>query len=394
MSDNDNFPFWNDAWMQAQADYWNAWQSLAGTTNNSTASAGESNPWVQALEQWKSMFSTPANGDNADIVQKLLQQGQAFCYFGGEIMQFLKKLCEINEASENWQEMLRTRFNEIKSSFEQMSGTADAMSGLSAFVNLPLDTWQRTVSSASLLPGDLFQEIKPETLGAVSEQVEKFLSVPGIGYTRESQEQMQESVRLWLNYQRAFQEYSGAHRKLGITSLEKLLERIINKTENNEEITSLREVYDLWVECNEAAFAEFAFTEEYSATYGQMVNALMALKHHGRAVVDETLGALGMPTRRGLDTIQRRQHEMRREVTKLKKTANGGDLRSIANEVSTLRKELQSTMEKKDREIGKLREQIESLQARVPPDTASKSAVSKKKTTARAASRRSATKTN
>jgi polyhydroxyalkanoate synthase subunit PhaE len=58
----------------------------------------------------------------------------------------------------------------------------------------------------------------------------------------------------------------------------------------------------LLVDCGEEAYAEFTYTKEFSDLYGRLTNALMAVKHHGRNVVDEILGALNMPTRRGMNT--------------------------------------------------------------------------------------------
>ncbi len=73
------------------------------------------------------------------------------------------------------------------------------------------------------------------------------MSVPGVGYTREAQEQAQRGARLLLDYERALQEYTQLHSKAGIDSLERLSKKVIEGAEKSREIKSLREIYDLWV---------------------------------------------------------------------------------------------------------------------------------------------------
>jgi hypothetical protein len=92
----------------------------------------------------------------------------------------------------------------------------------------------------------------------------------------------------------------------------------MDRAQAGQEITSLREVYDLWVDAGEAAYSEFVLTEEYAAIYGRLVNALMALKHHSQNLVDEAVGAANLPTRRDILTLQCRQQEARRQIAALR----------------------------------------------------------------------------
>jgi polyhydroxyalkanoate synthase subunit PhaE len=54
-------------------------------------------------------------------------------------------------------------------------------------------------------------------------------------------------------------------------------------------------------------------TAEYARLHSQVVNTLMALKRRMATMVDETLGAMNMPTRAELRTLQDRLQETRRE---------------------------------------------------------------------------------
>ncbi|MDZ7736851.1 MAG: class III poly(R)-hydroxyalkanoic acid synthase subunit PhaE [Gammaproteobacteria bacterium] len=236
------------------------------------------------------------------------------------------------------------------------------LSGMFGACQLPMDTLQRTMSSGSVFPGDFLQGFKPD----VEKVTDKFLSVPGIGYSRESQEQVQNGLRLLANYQRSSHEYHVQLGKVGIDALDIMKQRILEMAENGEEINSLREVYDLWVDCNESAYADYVKSEEYSRLYGKLVNDLMALKRHGQGIMDETMSALGMPTRKGMATVQKRQQELRRSLIDSK------------NRIETLESELKK-VEALEHEVKAMRSGREAgSSAGVKTDTAPKSAGKKK----------------
>jgi regulator of replication initiation timing len=66
-------------------------------------------------------------------------------------------------------------------------------------------------------------------------------------------------------------------------------------------------------------YAEEVQSAEYARLHGELVNAQMAFKQRMSVIVDETLGALNMPTRSELRTLQDRVQETRRENKALRK---------------------------------------------------------------------------
>lgn len=76
-------------------------------------------------------------------------------------------------------------------------------------------------------------------------------------------------------YQTCADDYLKAFAKQGLSAVATLRERIQQLRDDGKVITSLRELYDLWVEVNEDAYGKFAMTDEYQVVYGDMVNALM-----------------------------------------------------------------------------------------------------------------------
>jgi class III poly(R)-hydroxyalkanoic acid synthase PhaE subunit len=233
----------------------------------------------------------------------------------------ITRLTDAAGAGQDWQKALKACFDEMKSGFTEASAMPDVMNGFTAFAEMPMDTLRRTFVGFSAMPGDCFQNLRSDVWEKVGSQVhtdvEKFLSVPGVGYTREGQEEMQKLSRLLLVYQRAMQDYLAAHGKLYSDALDRLYTKLIETGKKGETINSVRALYDIWVDCNEDAYAEFVMSSEFQDVYAEMVNAVMAVKHQIRLLLDENLGALNMPTRGEVNGMIKRHHELQRTVKTL-----------------------------------------------------------------------------
>ena len=317
----DSNPVWNDDWMASQKNFWDAWSHiLRQSMEPSPSSQAFAVPWTAALDLWAKTATPAAPAAGEDFFQSIVRQGKTFLRLGEEFTKLTRNLAEGAQAGSNWKDLFAAKVNELKAGFTHGSASdvTSTLRGLLPFFELPMDAWSRMFSSSSLLPGDFLRSVKPEGLGDVAGQVherlDQFLSMPAVGYMREWQERTQGSMRLTMDYQEVLQEYSQAHGRLGVDALERLAAKIIERAEQGQEINTLREVYDLWVDCGEEAYSAFVFTEEYADIYTRLVNAQMALKHHNQTAVDEVAGSLNLPTHQGITTVQRRQQELRREI--------------------------------------------------------------------------------
>jgi polyhydroxyalkanoate synthase subunit PhaE len=309
---------WDEEWMASQRAFWDTWSRLYLKAAE-PGSSGFSLPWTAALEVWQKSMSQPTSEPGQAFLQGLLRQGKVFLRVAEDFTRLAG-----GARGKEWQEVFQGKVNDWKAMLEAGSpaDVTQAMRGLMPFFELPFETWTRTVSGFSVLPGDFLQALKPEGLRQVTDEVHdrigRFLSVPSVGYTREWQDQNQRGAKLVLDYQRALQEYLNAHARLGVDTIEQFSKRVMERAQAGQEITRLREVYDLWVDAGEAAYSEFVLTEEYAAIYGRLVNALMALKHHSQNLVDEAVGAANLPTRRDILSLQCRQQEVRRQIVALR----------------------------------------------------------------------------
>lgn len=305
MNDKMKFPFWNTNWMndggmnsqsdwfRNQKQYMDAWSSFQKFMPNSSSGI---NPMYEAMNSWWNKASLSLSGQNYDFYNKMMQQGKSFYFMGEQFNKLLEGMKDVNRKSEDWQKVLNEQFDAMKSSFEQSEILQDAF------------------TTAPFLQAD-FQKDYLKVVDILS-NVEKYAPIPGLGSTRESQEQIQEGIRLMVEYQEISHEFNIVMSKVGIEAMEVMRLMIIEMAERDEEINSLREIYNMWVDCNEKAYAEYVATDEYSELYGRLSNALMAVKQHYGKLMDKILSKLNLPTRRGRDTILKRLQEMKRNQSK------------------------------------------------------------------------------
>jgi polyhydroxyalkanoate synthase subunit PhaE len=93
--------------------------------------------------------------------------------------------------------------------------------------------------------------------------------------------------------------------------------------------TDLRKVYDLWIDCAEAAYAETAHSEPFARAVAEAINTAVALQVEGRQYLQQWTRTAGLPTREEVDALKHRidqleraGHRRPREKTSRKKKAS------------------------------------------------------------------------
>jgi class III poly(R)-hydroxyalkanoic acid synthase PhaE subunit len=238
-------------------------------------------------------------------VDKLLDQGKMFFRMAEDLSH------NYGQVPGDWGKALEKTFGDLQSAFSGGFKDGDeTLHKVMAFWEMPFDNWQRMVSSLSLTPGDALRNMPHDQ---VQESLHRFLSAPGLGYTREEQGQYQSLMRRGVAYQKALHDYMQFFSGLGMKSVERLRQKMQQLRGDDKAVTSARGLYDLWVGTCEEVYGEQVMTPEYAAIHGRLVNALMGVKQRMMVIVDESLGALNMPTRTELRTLQDRLQENRRE---------------------------------------------------------------------------------
>jgi class III poly(R)-hydroxyalkanoic acid synthase PhaE subunit len=356
----------NDNWMQLQHDYWERWTDLSRKAwGLEAADKPKADAWEAAMDHWWQALAPAAPDAARGFMAKLVDQGKMFFRMTDG---FTRNLTGEGAAAPGWDAVSKVLADMQKGFGDGLTQGDDALHTMLAFWELPYDNWQRMMSSLSPVPGDLLRNMPHEQ---IKEGLNRVLSAPGLGYTREEQWQYQDLLRRTLTYQQALQEYFGFFSHLGVKSTERMRQTMENLVKEGKSIGSARDLYDTWVSCCEEVYGEEVRTAEYARIHGGLVNAQMALKQRMSIVVDEALGAMNMPTRSELCTLQDRLQASRREV------------KTLRHELDGLRREMHALTERAGDSIAKEEaDQDEHLTATEPLAPPSEKPPARKKTTA------------
>ena len=329
---------WTTSWMNSQQNYWKAWSDLA--QRGMKAPEAPKNPLADGLAQWWQAVSPMTPPDGRQVFDKLMDVSKGYFTMAERFMSGTQNKPDGGmEAINAWLENMQkswSDWSQMGSAFrpDAMFG-ADQFKGMNTFLDLPMDTWNRLAANIMPMPGDYTKAFHQNGSQPMQDQFNKFMSVPAVGYSRESQEQYQILAQRQMDYLAATQAYQMAFGKLGMESGKGFQAALQERMKEGKPISSLRELYDQWVEMSEAAYAEFVMTEEYQTLYGRLVNTLLALKQQMARMVDQTLEAMNMPTHAEISTLQCRQQELRRDNLKLHK-----ELKSMQTQMEAMRQSL------------------------------------------------------
>ena len=281
----------NNDWLNSQQQYWDGWfeqqRKFFGTAG--AAPSGFQGPqaqWAELLKTWQGAVSgneQPAPDMHA-FQQYFTKAGEGYLSMMQQFYQGTGQAKPVDQMTKEWTDNLQKFF----------SGAA-----------------QTGNMGAGYMGGakDPFSAMDPLNF---------FASIPGIGYNREKQEQLNHLYQQWQAYEAKSRDYTASLSKVGLEAVQKFQEYVANPPKDAEPLTSLKEVYTKWVDICEGIYAKYAMTEEYTTLYGEVVNALMAFKKQLNKIIDESMDQFNLPTRAEVDSLHQRMHDLRREVMALK----------------------------------------------------------------------------
>ncbi len=305
----------NKDWLEAQRLYMEVLNSFCTTAVPEQTTGTQLPKWEKALEHWWQTALPGIPAESQAIFSNLLQQSLSWHVITEQFNKLIQTIADSDEKTSNWQTLLAEHIDIMKSQLQaglKSTGDVNWQGGMQS----PLESWQTMISKLSsatdsTTPGFQFDNLQSS--------LERYYSLPGLGQNRQVHEQVREGLRLWQAYQDDYQAYQQLLVKVELSSLDNLHEKFLALASQQQAITSLSNIYDLWVDSHEEAYAEYVRTEEYSQRYGKVVNSMLAFRKHGKQFVSEMVKALNLPTQAHLDTLQQQQVELRQQLQDLKK---------------------------------------------------------------------------
>jgi class III poly(R)-hydroxyalkanoic acid synthase PhaE subunit len=327
---------WMESWLNTQQNYWKAWSDMA--QNGIKTPEAPKNPWADGINQWWQAVSPMAPPSGRDVFDKLMDVSRGYFSMAEKFMNSAGKETGM-EAMNGWLENMQGSWNDWMKNGGLMRPDAQHKS-MMTFWDLPLDTWQRLAANVIPMPGDFTHAFHPEgARDQMSGQVNRFLSIPAVGYSREFQEQYQILGQRMVEYSTAVHDYQTSFGKLAVETTQEFQASVQEMAKEGKSLGSLREIYDKWVEMSEAAYARFVMTQEYQSLYGRLVNNLLAVKQQMARIVDGNLEAMHMPTHAEISTLQRRNRSCAEKILQLRK-----DIKAIQQQLEAMRqRDLQPT---------------------------------------------------
>lgn len=335
---NENINFGDINWADFQKKYFDALMAFKPSSSFASNSAFDNSFWNSAMEQWwKMMKNNSSATQHENIFEKVIEQSRNYYFLGEQFSSLIDGMSKFNSNSSDVSSFINKKFEELQSMISQSSNHFNWGSFANNFEMPFLDVMNKGASNdifGFMNQGasndmfdivNMFDGINP----AMKEMRNKFLSMPGIGYSREMQEKIQELMKLGAIYHDNYLENQTVMNQLSQDALELMREKILRMSQKGEEFDSMRQIYDLWVESNEKVYADYAFTDEYSELNGRLINSQMAFMKLSQEVNEDILTAMNMPTNRAINELERRQYELRKTVKTLE-----AEIKSLKESIS------------------------------------------------------------
>ncbi|MGA9335521.1 MAG: class III poly(R)-hydroxyalkanoic acid synthase subunit PhaE, partial [Rudaea sp.] len=308
-------------WQALQSQYWNAWSDATRSVVGETPQV--QTPWHQGIEQWTQLFGN--SGKQSESVDRVLGSAKAYVALMQSMFAAANGKQVGGESFQGWVESLRNGLN--------MPGTDAAMQ------DNPLASMLSAISGPGAHGFDQLAASFAPMLNQAREENLSWLRMPTFGYSREQQEQQQQALIAFSDYQKALRQYNALILKSSQRSFEIFETKLAERGEPGRQIESMRALYDLWVDAAEEAYAQIASSEEFCKAYGELVDAQTRVRAKLQSQVERVCTDLGMPTRTELNSVHRRLHDMRRGQNGSEATNRVG---KIVGEVELLRAEVEA----------------------------------------------------
>lgn len=282
---------WLPDWQSMQKQFFSAW------TDAARGGAAPSMPVHEGFDVWLKLFNGRDSGN--EVLDRVVGSAKQFADFMQGVIGQLAT---------------------TKPEFSTPAGVREALEkafgGMGAHKNPVIDALRAVSTEGAKGFEDLFREFM-KVAKPLETDARSLMSLPAFGYNRESQERQQALMQAMVDYNDQMNRYNTLMYKASRLGLDKFESKLAERSEPGREITSMRGLYDVFVDAAEEGYAEVALSDEFREAYGALVNSQMRVRQMVQGEVERSTAALGIPGRTELDSVHKRNHEMRRRIADL-----------------------------------------------------------------------------
>lgn len=284
---------WMPDWQSMQKQFFSAW------TDAARSGGAQSMPVHEGFDVWLKLFNANSNNSGNEVLDKVVGSAKQFAEFMQGVVG-----------------QLATTRPDLSTPSAMREALEKAMGGMSAHKNPVIDALRGISSEGAKGFEDMYREWM-KLARPLEADARAYTKMPAFGMNRESQERQQALMQAFADFQEQNARYNAVMFKASRLGLDKFEAKLAERSEPGRQITSMRALYDLYVDAAEEGYAEVALSDEFREVYGDLVNAQMRVRQMVQAEVERSTAALGIPGRTELDSVHKRMAEMRRRIAQL-----------------------------------------------------------------------------
>jgi class III poly(R)-hydroxyalkanoic acid synthase PhaE subunit len=146
-----------------------------------------------------------------------------------------------------------------------------------------------------------------------------FLQSPSLGYTREFNHKLFQSLEAWLDLQQASFDYLLVLLEVWLKTVEEFLQMLLSLSEKGETIQHWQQLLQMWSQLFDRTFAQTFQLDQAIQVRGKFLNAAIAFRKQQQQLMEVFLKWNDLPTRSEVDEIHRSIYELRKEMKSFKK---------------------------------------------------------------------------
>ena len=162
---------------------------------------------------------------------------------------------------------------------------------------------------------DFFKEYEEK----YEDTLEKYFNIMGMGLNREANEDYNKAINNYNKAMISMGELMAVISQTSVESLNLIGEKIQEKLEKGESLTTFKDFYSVWYSVTEEAFEKLLFTDEFARVFDDFSDKYAQYMIAQNKVYERMLAFLPIPTNKDMKSLYKTVYDLRKEVRDLKK---------------------------------------------------------------------------